>query len=335
MSSNNKVRFFDPGKAYLALKSELEPEIDRVLRAGDLILRNDVDEFEKNLAEYLRVKYVVGVASGSDALMLTMKALGISRDDEVICPSYTFRATIEAICMVGATPVLTDLGDDWVPYATPRTRAVIPAHIAGETLDWEPISGIHMIEDSCQAIGAKSLTGVAACYSFYPAKILGGFGDGGAIATDDIRLYRELKGMRNHYKDSWNSFGWNSRLDNIQAALLNVKLRHLPENIWRRKMIASTYDKRLPSVITRPNNRNLYQDYIVEFRSGSECDSMHAFLADAAIETMKNGYPFPKATPKGPKTLDYEARSLRLPCNEVLTDAEVDRVIEKMHEYYN
>lgn len=328
------IRFFDPGKAYLKIKSEIDPVIERVLTTGQLILRDDVEEFEGKLAKYVGTKYAVGVASGTDALFLSLKVLGVGPGDEVICPSYTFRATVEAIVMAGGTPVLTDLGEDWRPYRTEKTKVIIPAHIAGETLDWETEPGIYMLEDACQAIGAKPVTGIGACYSFYPAKLLGCYGDGGGIATNDEWFYNEIKSIRNHHKDNWKPYGWNSRLDNLQAAVLNVKIKHLPSSIWRRKLIASEYDKSLPSPIKRPSIRNIYQDYIVEFKNEHERDSMYAFLKDAGIETMKNGYPFPELSPKGKKTLEYEARSLRLPCNEVLTDEEVKKVIDTMHEYY-
>lgn len=332
---SSKIRFFNPGLAYQALKHEIDPVINRVLTNGDLILRQDVEDFEQSLARYVGTKYAVAVASGTDALFLTLKALGIGRGDEVICPSYTFRATVEAIHQTGAIPVLTDLGEDWRQYRTDHTRAIIPAHIAGDTLEWLPEPGILMIEDACQAIGAKRVEGIAACYSFYPAKLLGCYGDGGGIATNDEELYKELKGMRNHYKDDWKPYGWNSRLDNLQAAVLNVKIKHLPASIWRRKIIASEYDKGMPSVIERPKLRNVYQDYIVAFKSESERDAVQAFLADKGIETMKNGYPFPEHSPKGARTMDYESRSLRLPCNEVLTDEEVKTIIDELHEYYN
>ncbi len=328
------VRFFNPGLAYQQMKHEIQPEMERVLITGQLILRQDVEDFERNLAEYVGTKYALGVASGTDALFLTLKSLGIGPGDEVICPSYTFRATIEAVHMVGAIAVLADIGEDWKEYRTFKTKAIIPAHIAGEHLNWQSEDGIIMIEDACQAIGVQPVKGIAACYSFYPAKLLGCYGDGGGIATNDEELYRKLKGFRNHFKDDWTSYGWNSRLDNLQAAVLNVKIKHLPENIKRRKEIALKYDSKLPEQIARPVEREVYQDYIITFQTEKERDDVYDFLKEKEIETMKNGYPFPKANPKGPKTLDYEARSLRLPCNETLTDEEVMEVIQAIHEFY-
>lgn len=324
-----RVRFWNPGYAYQKIRDEIRDEDDRVLSQGQLILRQDVEDFENNLARYVGTKYAVAVASGTDALILSLKILDIGQGDEVITTAYTFRATVEAIHHVGATPVLVDLDEDWKKYITHKTRAVIPAHLEGRTLNWEPEPGIHMIEDACQAIGAKEQTGVFACYSFYPAKILGCYGDGGAITTNDEELYNELKIMRNHYKGDWSKYGFNSRLDNREAAVLNVKFKYLADHIARRKEIAHRYDRELKGVVT-PEPREVYQDYVIVSR---ERDQLYEFLAEKGIETMKNEYPFPVDLVKGPKTRFYEANSLRIPCNPELTDMEVDYVIKCINSY--
>ncbi|MEQ1846343.1 MAG: DegT/DnrJ/EryC1/StrS family aminotransferase, partial [Nitrospira sp.] len=201
--------------------------------------------------------------------------------------------------------------------------------IAGETLDWVPDDDITMVEDACQAIGAKPLTGIAACYSFYPAKILGCYGDGGAIATNDESLYEELKIMRNHYKGDWKPYGYNSRLDNLQAAVLNVKLKYLPADLLRRKQIALMYDRDLIGV-GLPKVRDVYQDYIISYE---DRDGLKNWLTSQGIETMENGYPFPAGLYKGKRAEKYESESLRIPCNPDLTDEEVNYVIEKINEY--
>lgn len=326
------VRFFDPGRGYTRIKPHVDGIMQRVLAKGDLILREDLEEFEKNLAEYLGTKYAVGVASGTDALILTLKALGIT--GEVLVPSYTFRATVEAVVHAGATPVLVDMGDDWRDYKTEATQAIIPAHIAGEILDWEPDDDVVMIEDAAQAIGASEVKGIAATYSFYPAKILGCYGDGGAVATNDENLYNELLKLRNHYKGGWEKVAYNSRLDNLQAAVLNLKLKYLPYDIARRKEIAEMYDKELSLIVETPKQREVYQDYIIRCANKFECDSLFKFLAGEGIETMKNGYPFPTKYPKGLKAQEYEDESLRLPCNPELEDEEVKYVIKKIKEFY-
>ena len=333
-----KVRFFDPGKEYLKIRDEVLPEIDRVLTAGDLILRNDLEVFEENFAKLVGTKYAVGVASGTDALILSLKALGIGQGDEVLAPSYTFRATIEAICHTGATPILYDLDGKFT--LTNNTKAIVPAYIAGDVDINESIfpifknNGMFVVEDFCQAITAAPARGDSACYSFYPAKILGCYGDGGAIATNDEWLAQKLKLARNHFKGDWKPIGYNSRLDNLQAAVLNVKLRHLTQNLARRREIALKYSKFLPTKLKVPKARKIYQDYIVECRSEEERDNLYDFLMKNGIETMKNGYPFPIAFPKLPQALRYELCSLRIPCNPVLTDKEVDFVIKNVKEFY-
>lgn len=326
-----KVRFFDPGLGYSKIKTEIDAEMQRVLAGGDLILRQDVDKFEENLAAYVGTKYAVAVASGTDALILSLVAAGIGLDDEVITSSYTFRATIEAICHVGAIPILADLGEDWRKYKSYNTKAVIPCHIAGEVQYWETDPTIPMIEDACQAIGATPVRGLAAAYSFYPAKILGCYGDGGGIATNSEEMYLKLKQLRNHDKGAWAEVAYNSRLDNIQAAVLNVKIKYLPDAIKRRKEIAQMYDTGITHVLVKkPSIRDVYQDYIIE---SSVVIDLQTYLWNAGIETMFNGYPFPAMYPKKQKAREYEHRSLRLPCNENLTNEEVQFVIDTINGY--
>lgn len=323
------IRFWYPDREVEALKDELDPEIKRVRYAGDFILRKDVEDFETNFAEFVGTKYAVAVASGTDALILSLKAFEIGPGDEVILPAYTFRATLEAIHHVGATPVLADVGEDWRKYRTPNTKAIIPVHMEGQLLSWTP-NDLLMFEDACQAIGAGPVTGNTACYSFYPAKILGSEGDGGAIATNNEQLAIKLRKMRNHYKDAWEEgYGFNSRLDNVQAAILNVKLKHLPEYLARRKEIAMKYHYGLPKEIIPPK-RDVYQDYIVNVLLPIPLQS---FLAERGIQTMLNEYPFPISKPQ--KATTYEHTTLRLPCTPYHTDNEIDQVIAAINEFYS
>ncbi len=334
-----EVRFFNPGLIYKKNKTEFDSTMQDVLARGDLILRKDVEEFEQSFAKYVGTKYAVGVASGTDALILSLAAYDIGPGDEVLAPSYTFRATVEAVLHRGAKVLLYDV-DGKIEFRA-STSAFIPAYIAGEippetetVINAAKNAGIVVIEDTCQAIGAAPVRGQTACYSFYPAKILGCFGDGGAIATDDEELYQKLKIMRNHFKGDWGPVGYNSRLDNLQAAVLNVLLKHLPESIKARKLVAMRYDAELQGDIKKGTPREVYQDYIVEFGTEEARDKMHEYLADQGIETLKNEYPFPEITPKLPLSVDYESRSLRLPCNPNLTDDEVVYVINKFNEYW-
>lgn len=330
------VRFFDPGLSYSKIDKEVLGEIDRVLRAGKLILQDDVEIFEKNFAEYVGTKYAVGLNSGTDALLLSLMAHDIGPGDVVLCPSYTFRATPDSILRTGAEVILYDLNER--PHITSQITAWVPAHIAGEVPDWmekaieeAQIKGILVIEDAAQAIGAAPVRGNTACYSFYPAKILGCYGDGGAVATNDEEVYNYLKRARNHFKGETGPVGLNSRLDNLQAAVLNVKLKYLPAFIKRRKEIAELYDLHLEGIVELPVKRHVYQDYII---AGERIEELFNHLKWNGVETMKNGYPFAECLEKGPKTQEYEARSLRLPCNPDLLNEEVIFVIQCITDFY-
>lgn len=333
------IRFWNPAADYLKYKEEYDSVMQDVLSRGDLILRKDVEEFEEKLAKYVGTKYAVSVASGTDALILSLKAAGLQSGDKVLVPSYSFRATAEAVVHAGGVPVVYDF--EAFQGFQEGIKYWIPAHIAGEVKTNEKAFelasklGITVIEDACQAIGAAPVRGLTACYSFYPAKILGCYGDGGAIATNDEALYEKLKILRNHNKGDWHEVGYNSRLDNLQAAVLNVKIQRLPQYIARRKEIAEIYDEAFaPLPIRLPTKREVYQDYIIELSDKAECIAMYSFLASKGVETLHNGYPYPDIAPKGPKTLEYEARSLRLPCNPDMDPEEVSYVVDCIQEFY-
>lgn len=330
------VPFWDPKREYKHLKHEVNPAMQSVLERGDLILRKDVLEFEGKFAKYVGTKYCVSVASGTDALILSLRAAGIGLGDKVMVPSYTFRATVEAVVHAYGTPVLYDL--DGTFNVTTEVKAFIPVHMEGKVSMYpgfaEDIAkaGITVIEDACQAVGAAPVTGLAACYSFYPAKILGCYGDGGAICTNNFEFAEKLRKMRNHYKDDWGAgFGYNSRLDNIQAAVLNIKMRHLKHFIKCRKTIAQQYDAGLEGTgLLLPEPREVYQDYIVGTTKAKE---LHEFLKEKGIETMLNYYPFPDMTPKLPKALEYEQNTLRLPCTPYHKPEEIQYVIDSIKEF--
>ncbi len=338
MSANTDlVKFWYPDRQYLAHKEEFDAAMQRVLTKGDLILREDVSKFETNLAEFLHVGQIVTCNSGTDALSLSLKALRIGLMDEVLVPSYTFKSTIGAVVNAGATPILYDLHEDPRPLVTHRTSAIILAHLegavqgdAGDIALFCKDNGISLIEDSCQAIGAAPLYGKVAAYSFYPAKILGCFGDGGAIAVNDERFATRLRQMRNHYKENWDEdYGFNSRLDNLQAAILNVKLKYLPDALKRRKEIATRYDRELLGV-GLPSPRDIYQDYIIITAKPKE---LSAHLEANGVQAMENTYPFPYGTEKGLVAWEYESKTLRIPCTPEHTDEEISRVIDAINSY--
>lgn len=341
------VRFFNPGLAYQRIKPEIDAEIQRVLAAGDLIMRGDLDKFETDLAQYVGTKYAVGLNSGTDALYLSLWALGIKAGDEVLVPSHTFVATAQVVQQLGAEPVLYDM--DYAVSPGPNTKAIIVAHIAGDMdADMEAIMtianrlNIPVIEDACQALGATQngkmagSFGITGCFSFYPAKILGAYGDAGAIVTDDFNTYYAIKELRNHCKTTYGDWGINSRLDNVQAAVLNVKMKYLIENLARRAQIAAIYDAELANLpITLPRQRQgrVYQDYVILFSTKFERDNAFDYLKQQGLETMKNEYPMP--IPKLPLAKDYEERSLRIPCNDNLDDDEIDFVITQIKSLFS
>ena len=335
------VRFFEPGKQYLKYKKELDKAWKRIATNGDLILRQDVEDFEKMVAEYTGAKYAVSLNSCTDALYLCLRWAGIGPGDEVLVPSRTFVATPQVIVQLGATPVYYDLDGEF--EFTDKTRAIMPVHIEGMIdPDFEELvirakeAGVIVIEDAAQALGAilngkqAGTFGNAGCFSFYPAKIMGAFGDAGAVITNDKNLYEYLLEARNHFKVTNADWGVNSRLDNLQAAFLNVKFPHLNDMLDRRAEIADRYDLDLKGC-TLPQQvpGRVYQDYIIRT---PKRDELFEFLKAEGIETLKNNYPFP--VPKLPQAQAYEDETLRLPCNDVLEYNEVNYVISKVNEFF-
>ena len=338
------VKFFNPGLIYKNHKKEFDSEIQRVLSAGDLILRGDVEKFEKTLAKFVGTKYAVGLNSCTDALYLALRGLGIGQGDEVLVPSRTFVATVQVIIQVGATPIFYDL--DGALTFTENTKAIIPVHIEGafdinfqHVLDSAKATGVYIIEDAAQALGAKQgkkmagSFGVAGCFSFYPAKILGAFGDAGALVTNDKKLYEWVKGARNHFKDTAEDYGVNSRCDNLQAAILNVKFQYYEQALARRKEIAEMYQKGLSDIkeleLPKHSEGRIWQDYICRT---NKRDQLFDYLNENGCEVLKNNYPFP--VPKLPQAQAYENETLRLPCSETLTDEEVAEVITAIKQFF-
>lgn len=335
-----KVRFFNPSLWYLQHKKEIDSEISRVLSAGDLILRSDVEKFEENLANFVGTKYAVALNSGTDALVLALKSAGVTGGAVVGVPSHTFKATCGAVITADGMPYVYDVGG----IAENIYSINIPVHIAGE-LSPMPRHGI-VIEDAAQALGAvKNPSSFAQCWSFYPAKILGAYGDAGGLTTNNKEVYEYVREARNHFKNDNSGFGINSRMDNLQAAILNVKFKYLPSFLARREEIAQKY-KALEGV-ELPNYQEgrVWQDYIIRLPARYDMsedkyepdnyrrDKLYEFLKENGIETMKNEYPWTPEFSKPPLAAKYEAETLRIPCNPDLTSEEVDFVIEKINAF--
>src|SRR6185437_4077325 len=268
MVAHQAIPLVDLRAQYETIRGEILPAIGRVLAGMHLFLGDNVVAFEKEFADYCGTRYCVGVGSGTDALMLALRASGVGPGDEVITVANTFIATVEAIYLVGATPILVDV--DPVTFTldvsqleariTSRTRAIIPVHLYGRIADMSSIAevarrhGLIVVEDACQAHGAMrdghraGAFGAAGCFSFYFSKNLGAYGEAGAIVTDDPEIARTVAILRDHGSPSkyqHTTLGVNSRLDELQAAILRVKLTHLDRWNEKRRTHARTYGRLL------------------------------------------------------------------------------------------
>ena len=311
-----KVPFVDLATQYAAIRGEVLPAMEEVLESAAFVLGPHVVAFEQHFAAYIGARYCVGVESGTAALKLALAGLGIGPGDEVVLPANTYIASALAISAVGATPLPVDVDDAYGldPNAfeaaiTPRTKAVMPVHLYGQAVPMRPILdvaeryGLRVVEDACQAHGAKidgrraGAIGDAGCFSFYPGKNLGAYGDGGAIVTNDERLYERLLlerdfGQKRKYEHLIK--GDNCRLDAIQAAVLDVKLRYLDEWNERRRDHAALYDALLAIAgFETPKNRNaeghVYHLYVTQVR---DRDRVRDELASRGIATGIH-YPVP------------------------------------------
>jgi dTDP-4-amino-4,6-dideoxygalactose transaminase len=341
-----QIPLLDLKAQYAGIRDEVSRAINEVCDSQAFALGPAVAEFEKNVAEYCGCKYAVGVSSGTDALLVSLMALDIKPDDEVITTPFTFFATAGSIVRLGAKPVFVDVDRDSYnidPAAieqkiTDRTRAIIPVHLFGQIARMTPIAEIAerhnlaVIEDAAQAIGA-SQNGVKAgnfgdcgCFSFYPTKNLGGFGDGGLVTTNREDLAQKIRALRDHGQQPryfYRIIGGNFRLDGIQGAVLNTKLGYLDQWNEKRRQNASVYDNLLKdSPVRTPkiddNNVSIYYQYTV---TAPQRDKLKQFLADKKIGSAVF-YPRPLHLQDCFKDLGYSTGDLPITeqlCNEVLS----------------
>jgi dTDP-4-amino-4,6-dideoxygalactose transaminase len=359
-----KVGFYGHVRQYQYLKADLDAAISGVIESGEYTLGPALSRFERNLADFHGMKHAVGVNSGTDALWLAFLALGLGPGDEAITTSNTFFATAEAIWFTGAKAVFVDIEPETYNIdpgrieaaITPRTKAIVPVHLYGQMADMPAISeiarlhGLHVVEDCAQAIDAlgdgfaPGDLSDAVCMSFISQKNLGTFGDGGAVLTNREDIATRIRALRNHgsLKRSHHSMGYNSRLDDLHAAVLGVKLKKLPDWTGRRREIASIYnaglkgtDFKLP--FEKPGYRHVYHLYVIETDAR---DDFLKYLNDAGIDAkvhypiaihQQEGYPWGMAADRNvrlPKTERSAASVISLPMYPELTRAEIDYVID-------
>lgn len=308
-----RVPFVNPREHYRRIKEEIDFVITDTLSKGDLVLRQQLHDFERHLAEFVGVKYAVGVNSCYHALHFSLLAARIGPGDEVITVGHTFVASVSAIVHVGAKPVLIDVRDDYnmdpsklEAAVTSKTKAIMPVHLNGRVCEMDRILAIAneyklvVIEDAAQALGATfqgkraGSFGLAGCFSFYPFKSLGGLGDGGAVTTDDQDVARMATLLRFNGEDrqtgEFHYHGYTALLDNVQAAVLDVKLRHLPSWIEHRRKIATLYREGLEGIegLHLPHffgdqYFDSYQNYVIRTR---QRDELRQHLKDNGVETL-------------------------------------------------
>jgi dTDP-4-amino-4,6-dideoxygalactose transaminase len=375
-----KVPFFELTSQFHSIEKEIKSALDEVLRTQQFILGPQVEALEQTVAQYCRTQYAIGVASGSDALLLSLMALGIGDGDEVIIPPYTFFATAGSVSRVGALPVFVDIDPNTYnmdPYKieekiTPRTKAIIPVHLFGQCADMDPLLEIAetkqllVIEDAAQALGSEykprpntkgqraGQMGDLGCFSFYPTKNLGAFGDAGMVVTDNPHLAEKIRFLRVHgsypkYYHKW--IGINSRLDTIQAAILLVKFKYLDrwtEERQRRAkryqslfqdLLSSVHGLRLPTI--QYENRHIFHQYVIRV---PERNRLRQFLMEEGIGTdiyyplslhLQECYSFLKYR-RGDLPISEKAadETLALPIYPELTEDQQMAVVDRIKIFY-
>ncbi len=358
------IPVYDPLPEVEFLWPELEKAFRRVMRSGQYILGSEVEAFEREVAAYLGAKHAIGVNSGTDALVIALRALGVGPGDEVITTPFTFFATAEAISLVGATPVFVDIDprtfninpDLIAPAITPRTKAILPVHLYGLPAEMDPIleiaqaHGLKVLEDCAQAFGATyggrkvGTLGDAGAFSFFPTKNLGGYGDGGLIVTNDDEVAGRARMLRAHgsRRKYFNEVvGYNSRLDALQAAFLRVKLRHLDAFNTRRREMAVRYNillEKVPGLTLPPlTEGHVFHQYTVRVLKGR--DQVAEELGKRGIGAMIY-YPLPLhrlpvyGYPEGtfPEAERAAQEALSLPMFPFINEERIEYIAKRVQE---
>lgn len=367
--SMRNIPFFDYKIFTERYRGVLINTLQDVLDRGAFILQKDLEDFENKIAKYLNVKHAIGVANCTDGLMLALRAIGIKEGDEVILPSHTFIATAASVHFLGATPILVDCSRDHMmdPEAfekaiTKRTRAVMPVQLNGRTCNMGRVMsiankhGILVVEDAAQALGSRfkekyaGTFGVVGAISFYPAKILGCLGDGGIVVTNDDEIADRVFALHEHGRNkSGKMVGWgfNSRLDNLQAAFLNAIFQEYNFIVERRRHIASLYQENLysikeiflpPAPDSDPDHYDVYQNYEIE---AEERDGLQDYLKLSGIGTIRqwggvavHQQEHLNFSVELPHTEKMMAKELLLPINMTITDGEIGYVCNRIKQFY-
>ena len=379
MSENNlNIQMVDLKSQYMKIKPQVDQAINDVLSSTQFINGEHVKSFQNELAAYLDVKHVIACANGTDALQISMMALGLKPGDEIITPSFTYIATTEVIGLLGLKPVFVDCDpenfnisvDEVEKAITKKTKAIVPVHLFGQSSDMKSITSLakkynlFVIEDNAQAIGSDYLgfnqpqktgtIGNIGCTSFFPSKNLGCFGDGGAMMTNDDELAIKLRMIANHGQSKryyHDIVGCNSRLDNIQAAVLRIKLKELDQYILNRQKAANYYDQNLKDLdqLTLPfrnlDSNHVFHQYTLKLDDSIVRDELIQYLADKNIPAMVY-YPVPahrqKMFSKIPNSYGnmkvtnwLSSRVFSLPMHTELSTLQQDYIIENISNFLN
>ncbi len=364
-----RVKFIDFPEQWRRQADSLRPVIEETVANGDLMLRHQLRDFEASLAEFNTSKHAVGVSNCTDGLRLLAHRLDIGPGDEVVTVAHTFVATISPFVLRGATPIFVDVGADALmntdllaAAVTEKTKAIVPVHLNGRTVNMDGVLKAAksvdavVIEDAAQALGATyrgrvaGTMGWASTYSFYPAKMLGALGDGGAVLTDDLTLAKDIHRLRDHgrvTKSQLNGWGYNCRLDNVQAAVLNWRLTQLPKWISHRRKLAGAYQELLNAVgdlelpvgpDDDPDRRDVYQNYAIATRYR---DALVDYLRRDGIEVLVSwATPLHQQPGLGlghwqlPFTERLSQRVLSLPLNAELSISDVEMVAESVKNFF-
>ena len=360
-----EVLFVDLKREYESIGPEVDDSIKRVLKSGWFVLGHELELFENEYSVYIGSKHGVGVNSGTDAIFLSLKALDIGEGDEVITVSHTFLSTVDSIVRCGAKPVFIDIEPDTYcmdtskiqEKTTTRTRAIIPVHLYGHPVDMDPIidiaeqHGLFVVEDACQAHGSEYKRrkvggmGTVGCFSFYPTKNLGGYGESGMVVTNDGAIAERIRSLRNHGQSSkyrHDVIGLNSRMDELQASILLAKLKHLDSWNSRRRAIARKYvelldDTGITLPVEKEYGKHVYHQFVIRHRHR---DGIRQQLANDDIQSLMH-YPIPVHKQKAYANMSLKAslpvtekaceEILSVPMNPWLEDSEISEVSKALH----